>query len=60
MKIKELRKQKGWTLLELSNKSGIGISYLSGLENGAKSNPSVKILIKIAKALEIGILELME
>lgn len=60
--IKELRKQRGISLRELSRKSGISIGYLSELENelNKKNNPTVKNICKIAKALEINPAELFK
>lgn len=49
--IKSIRKEKGYTLKELSQKVGISISFLSDIENG-RSNPSVERLVDIALALE--------
>ena len=51
--IKYCRKQNGITLDELSNKTGISKAYLSRLENGGRVNPSLKILGKIANALQV-------
>ena len=45
-----LRKQRGWTQLELSLRSGVAKSYLSDLESGRR-NPSVLLLEKICVAL---------
>ena len=52
MRIVYLRKQKGWSQLDLSIESGVNRNYLSDLENGRR-NPTVDILEKIANALGI-------
>lgn len=53
--IKYCRKQKGITLKELSDKSGISQGYISLLENGGRKNPSFNTLIKICKVLDMDI-----
>lgn len=53
-----LRKQKNLSSLELAIESGINKNYLNDLENGRR-NPSLKILRKIAIALEIDLSELL-
>ena len=47
------------TKLELSEKSGVSISFLSDLTTG-KGNPSLKIMESIAKALEVPLPLLLE
>ena len=49
--IAKVRKEKGMTLLELSNKSGVSIGYLCHLEKGSRKNPSLEIMDKIAAAI---------
>lgn len=51
--------ERGMTKLELSEKSGVSISFLSDLTNG-KGNPSLLVMEKIAKALELGLPYLLE
>lgn len=54
-KIAALRKQKGLTLKELSDKSGLSISFISQIENGS-SSLAITSLKKIADALEVPII----
>ncbi len=56
--IKKIREEKGMTLLELSNKSGVSVGYLCHLEKGSRKNPSVKIMEKISDALNKTISEI--
>lgn len=49
--LKKIRIEKGMTLLELSNKSGVSIGYLCHLEKGSRKNPSLEIMDKIAAAI---------
>lgn len=53
--IKNCRKQRNMTLSDLSDKTGISAGYLSHLENGSRKNPSLVILSKISKALDLDI-----
>lgn len=56
-KIKIIRKEKGMTLLELSNLTKISVGYLCHLEIGTRKNPSFEVMEKIAKALNRSINE---
>ena len=51
-RIAYLRKKKGLSGLELALKAEINRNYLNDLENGRR-NPTLKILRKIANALDI-------
>ena len=53
-KIKNLRKSKNITLMQLSELSGISQGYLSRIENG-KHVPTFSVLLQIARALQIQI-----
>lgn len=56
--IRRLRLKNRWTLTELSNRSGVGISVLSELENGKKKTGREDTLRKIALAFNVPISEL--
>lgn len=56
--IKNLRKHKNLTLLELSNKCDLSTTYLSDIENNKLDNCSIKTLEKISIALEVNIKDL--
>lgn len=51
-KIKEVRKQKKLTLLDMSLQTGYTQSFISQLERGMK-NPSLKALRKISECLDV-------
>lgn len=55
--LKEIREQKRISLEQLSKISGISKSHLNYIERQEKE-PTITILIKIAKALNIGIKDL--
>ena len=50
--------EKGYSFNELSNLSGVSVSYIKGLENGSKRNPSLDIVHKIARALNKDIVDI--
>ena len=55
--IKEVRQNKRVTLNKLSEKSGISSTHINDIENNIKS-PSLLVMIRIAKALNVEITEL--
>jgi len=57
-KLKEIRKEKGMTLEELSEECGVSAGYLCHLENGSRAHPSIEVMEKIAKALNKTIFEI--
>lgn len=50
-KIRLVRSDKGWTLRDLSEASGVSVSQLSSIERGTHL-PSLESLVSIAQALE--------
>lgn len=59
LKIRDLRKSKGLSQEELSEKSTIDRTYISDVERGLR-NISVVNLDKIARALEVELFELFK
>lgn len=55
--IKKVRKEKNVTLKTLSKKCGVSLSHINDIENNLKM-PSLVVLVKIAKALNVTIMEL--
>jgi transcriptional regulator with XRE-family HTH domain len=55
--IKRVRKSKGLTLQEVSEKTGISLNHLSQIERG-KANPSIGTLKKITNALDVPFMSL--
>lgn len=49
--LKEIRRQRGISQLELSRRSGVSYGYISELENGMKS-PTIDTICKLSKALD--------
>lgn len=56
-KLKNVRKEKGMTLEELSEACGVSAGYLCHLENGSRAHPSIEVMERIAKALNKTIFE---
>lgn len=53
--IYDLRKSRGLSLTELSERSSISKSYLSNIERNLNKNPSIQILEKIALVLKVDV-----
>lgn len=51
-KIRKLRRERKYTLVQLSELSGISQGYLSRIENGL-NDPTFSILLQIARALQV-------
>ncbi|MFZ5965640.1 MAG: helix-turn-helix domain-containing protein [Bacillota bacterium] len=52
-KIRELRKEKGYTSQDLAVRSNLSKSYIEELERGDKKNPSFSTVEKLADALNV-------
>lgn len=59
-KLRQFRKERGWSLEELSTRSGLSVSHLSALENGARKSPSIDLVYQIAEALSISMYRLLD
>ena len=57
--ILRLLQDRGMTKQQLSEQSGVSISFLSDLTRG-RANPSLETMANIARALEVGVPELLE
>ncbi|WP_312879993.1 MULTISPECIES: helix-turn-helix transcriptional regulator [Paenibacillus] len=58
--ISSIRKQRGYTLSELSERTGISKSYLSNIERNLKQNPSIHVMEKIALVLKVDLKTLLK
>ena len=59
-RVYELRVQKGWSLKQLSIKSGVGKSAINNFENEKTDNPSIETITGLAKAFNVSVDELFE
>ncbi|NOU97318.1 helix-turn-helix domain-containing protein [Paenibacillus sp. LMG 31456] len=58
--IYKIRKQRGYTLSELAERTGISKSYLSNIERNLKQNPSIQVVEKIALVLKVELKTLLK
>ena len=58
MKLKIIRKKKGFSLRALATKAKMGYPYLCNVENG-KADPSLSTLKRLAKALKVKVTALV-
>ena len=59
VRIRELRRQKGWSQERLAEEADIHRTYLGGIET-ARRNPSLRNIIRIAFALDVPVAELFK
>lgn len=60
MKLREIRKARGWTQQMLSEKSGVNRVLITRIETGSTAEPAISTLIKLANALGVTIDELVD
>jgi len=58
-KVRQLRTGRGWTQEVLAERATLDRSYIAGIEAGLR-NPSLKSLVKVAKALGVSLSGLFE
>lgn len=58
-KLKRLREERGMTQQQLAEKAGISREYLTRLE-GARHDPTLTVLERLAKALGVKVRRLLE
>lgn len=56
--LSRIRREKGLTQEQLSERSGLSQQYISGLERGGR-NPTITTLFEIASALEVSHVDLV-
>ena len=59
LRIKELRKARGWTVEQLAEIVGLSKSYVSEIENGKKQANQLRVQ-KFASAFGVHVLELLD
>jgi len=60
MRLKMLREQRGLSQAILAKRIKVTQPYITMLESGAFSNPTLDVLKKLAKALKVTVGELVE
>jgi transcriptional regulator with XRE-family HTH domain len=51
--IRFFRQGKGWSLADLSERSGVPKAYISDLENGAAGKPNIQYVFNVAESLDV-------
>ena len=59
VRVRALRKQTGLSQERFADAIGVGRSHLWKIENG-KANPTLEIIVKIARGLDISLAQLFE
>ena len=60
MMIKRLRERKGLSQRALARRVKVSDAYIAMLETGERKNPSLTILKRLAKALDVRLTELLD
>lgn len=58
--IKRISQEKNISFYKICKTGGVSFAYMSALINGKKNNPSIEMLKKISKALNVPIEELIK
>jgi transcriptional regulator with XRE-family HTH domain len=58
--LRELRERQQMTQVELAKKADVTQTYIAKLESGDKTNPSLDVLKRLARALGVPVTELLE
>lgn len=58
--IAKIRKRRGYTLSDLADKANISKSYLSNIERNINKNPSLEVMQRIAKVLNVDFISLIK
>jgi transcriptional regulator with XRE-family HTH domain len=57
--LKKLRDKKGYSLERVARLADLSLNTIVKIENGVNQNPTIETLTKIAKALEVGVDDLI-
>ena len=58
--LSKIRKQKGWSQEKLAVESNISYNTIIKIERGGIKNPKIETVIKLSKALNVTVDELVE
>ncbi len=58
--LKKLRAKKGLSLEKIARLADLSLNTIVKIENGVNQNPTIETLTKIAKALEVGVDDLIQ
>lgn len=58
--IKKLRTEKGYSLERVARLADLSLNTVMRVESGVNKNPTIETLTKIAKALDVGVDDLIK
>jgi len=58
--LKKLRRRKGYSLEKVARLANLSLNTIVKIENGVNKNPTIETLTRIAKALEVGVDDLIK
>ena len=58
--LKKLRRKKGYSLEKVARLADLSLNTIVKIENGTNKNPTIETLTRIAKALEVGVDDLIK
>ena len=58
--LRKLRGKKGYSLEKIARLADLSLNTIVKVENGVNQNPTIETLTKIAKALEVGVVDLLK
>lgn len=58
--LRKLRGKKGYSLEKIARLADLSLNTIVKIENGVNQNPTIETLIKIAKALEVKVDDLIK
>jgi len=58
--LKRLRDKKGYSLEKVARLADLSLNTIVKIENSVNQNPTIETLTKIAKALEVGVDDLIK
>jgi transcriptional regulator with XRE-family HTH domain len=56
----QLRKERAWSLDDLSQRTGVSISHISQLEKGTRKSPSIDLVFQLSEVLEVSMYALLQ
>ena len=59
-RLRQLRESRGLSQLRLAQRAKVSQGYISAIEAGQKTNPGIETLRKLAKALDVPLMTLVE
>ena len=58
--LRKLKGKKGYSLEKIARLADLSLNTIVKVENGVNQNPTIETLTKIAKALEVGVDDLLK